>query len=347
MRELKALKELAIHAVRGTTPAPTAEFSCTVEEVESTLREELNALAKDYNSYRRNKYDIFEIMQVAADEYLPNKVIAAMGAFAEIRTYNDGQKVEFKIRKGKLRGKKFVTAASPAGVYEAFRLDSDVFSVNTKAIGGATTIDFNRYLCGDEDMAENMTVLYEGIEDAIYKMVQDALIATVEGVTADTKTNNYAVVNGFDAQAMVTLINTVKAYGTGAIIYATREFIADMGADIIVEGTKGAPNVSSKDIDAIHDTGLIQVFRGCPIVELPQSFADDTNTEKVINPAYAYVFPTGGEKVVKIAFEGNTQVDEFKNRDRSWELEAYKKVGVAILHTNNWAVYHNTKLDEE
>ena len=343
MRQLKDLKELAIHAVRGTTPAPTAEFSCTIEDVEATLREELQALASDYNTYRRNRYDIFEIMQEAADEYLPNKVIAAMGAFAEIRTFKDGQKVEFKVKKGKLRGKKFVTAASPAGVYEAFRLDSDVISMNTQAIGGATTIDFNRYVCGEEDMAENMAVLYEGIEDAIYTMVQNALIATVEGKVAGTKTANYAVVSGFDAEAMVTLINTVKAYGTGAVIYATREFIADMGADVIVAG--GTPGISTKDIDSIHDTGLIQVFRGCPIIELPQSFTDDNNDGKVINPAYAYVFPTGGEKVVKIGLEGNTVVDEFRNRDRSWEIEAYKKVGVAILHTNNWAIYHNTKLD--
>ena len=342
MKDIKALKELAIHAIRGTTPAPTAEFSCTVEEVESTLRDELNALAGDYNSYRRNKYDIFEIMQEAADEYLPNKVIAAMGAFADVRTFRDGEKVEFKVKKGKLRGKKFVTAASPAGVYESFRLDSDVITVNTKSVGGATTIDFNRYLCGDEDMAENMAVLYEGIEDAIYGMVQDALIATIEG-KATGSFANYAIVDGFEADSMVGLINTVKAYGTGAVIYATREFIADMGADVISTGN--CPAVSVKDIDAIHDTGLVQVFRGCPIVELPQSFVDENNEAKVINPAYAYVFPTGGEKVVKIAFEGNTVVDEWKNRDRSWELEAYKKVGVAILHTNNWAIYHNTALD--
>lgn len=340
MRQLKDLKELAIHAVRGTTPAPTAEFSCTVEEVEATLREELQALACDYNTYRRNRYDIFEIMQEVADEYLPNKVIAAMGAFAEIRTFKDGQKVEFKVKKGKLRGKKFVTAASPAGVYEAFRLDSDVITLNTKAIGGGTTIDFNRYVCGDEDMAENMAVLYEGIEDAIYGMVQAALIATVEGKVEGNKTNNYAIVNGFEADTMVNLMNTVRAYGTGVVIYATREFIAAMGADVIVKDT-----ASTKDIDAIHDTGLIQVFRGAPIVELPQSFVDETNTEKVINPQYAYIFPTGGEKVVKIGFEGNTVVDEFKNRDRSWEIEAYKKVGVAILHTNNWAIYRNTGIE--
>lgn len=341
MKDLKALKELALHAIRGTTPAPTAEFSCNIEDVEATLREELNGLASDYNAYRRNKYDIFEIMQVAADEYLPNRVMAAMGAFADIRTFKDGETIQFKVRKGKLRGKKFVTTVSPSGVYRAFRLDTDVIDVKTKAIGGAATIDFNRYLCGDEDLAESMTVLYEGIEDNIYKMVQDALIATIAN-QGEALTANYCVANTFNAKSMAALINTVKAYGTGAVIYATREFIAAMGADVIV--ANGNPGIAQADIDAIHDTGLIKVFRGAPIIELPQSFADENNTEKVINPQYAYIFPTGGEKVVKVAFEGNTQVDEFKNRDRSWELEAYKKVGVAILHTNNWAIYRNTSL---
>lgn len=345
MKDLKALKELAIHAINGTTPAPTAEFSCSVEDVENTLREEMSALAGDYNSYRRNKYDIFEIMQEAADEYLPNKVLSAMGGFAEIRQFGHGQKVEFKTRKGKLRGKKFVTAASPAGVYESFRLDSDIVPVATRAIGGGTYIDLNRYLCGDEDMAENMAVLFEGIEDALYKMIQDALIATISGKgDSPALTANYCIAASFVPASMNKLISTVKAYGTGAVIYATREFIADMGADVIVASTNGNPGISTKDIDDIHDRGLIQMFRGCPIVELPQSFEDETNAKKVINPQYAYIFPTGGEKVVKIALEGDTVVRDWEDKDGTMELMAFKKMGVSILHTNNWAVYRNTSL---
>lgn len=345
MKDIKAIKELARHAALGTTPAPTAEYSYTSEDVEKTLREELNGLASDYNTYRKNKYDIFEIMQETLDVILPNKVLAAMGAFAEVRQFADGQKVSFKRKKGKLRGKSFVTKASPSGVYESFRLDSDTVDIETFAIGGGTTIDFNRYLCGDEDMAENMAVLYEGMEDYIYKMVQDALIATISGKGTTPATGaNFVVANSWVPASMISLIQTVKAYGTGAVIYASPEFISAMGADIIVTGTNGMPGVAQSDIDAIHDTGLIKVFRGCPVIELPQSFNDETNSSKVINAQYAYIFPTGGEKVVKIAMEGYTVVDEFRNRDRSWELEAYKKVGVAILHTNNWAIYRNTSL---
>lgn len=340
--DIKALKELAKCAINGTTPEASTEFDCSINDVEETLRANIKSLASDYNTYRRNKYDIFEIMQEAADEYLPNRIIQAMGQFAEVRTFNHGDKVEFKVRKGKLRGKKFVTAASPAGVYEAFRLDSKIIPMNTTAVGGATTIDFNRYLCGDEDLAENMSVLYEGIEDRIYEMVQEALIATITSDESAVLTANYCVADEFVASSMLKLINTVRAYGTGAVIYATRNFISAMGPDAYTVGT--TTKISKEDMSAIHDDGIINVFRGTPIVEIPQSFVDETNSEHVINDQYAYIFPTGGEKVVKVGLEGNTVVDEAKNRDGSFELNAWKKVGVSILHTNQWCIYRNTSL---
>ena len=78
--------------------------------------------------------------------------------------------------------------------------------------------------------------------------------------------------------------------------------------------------------------------------EAKLTFEYETNGEKVINPAYAYVFPTGGEKVVKIAFEGNTIVDEFKNADRTREIQVYKKVGVGVMVNNGICAYVNSAL---
>jgi hypothetical protein len=78
---------------------------------------------------------------------------------------------------------------------------------------------------------------------------------------------------------------------------------------------------------------------------LNQSYEDETNTKKVIDPSYAWIIPTGsGEKPVKIAFEGQTIVDEYVNYDRSREVQVYKKVGVGAIITNNICVYRNTEL---
>ena len=80
--------------------------------------------------------------------------------------------------------------------------------------------------------------------------------------------------------------------------------------------------------------------KGHKVVVLNQSFEDETNTVKVIDPSYAWIIPTGsGEKPVKIAFEGQTIVDEYVNYDRSREVQVYKKVGVGIVATDKVFTY--------
>ena len=87
----------------------------------------------------------------------------------------------------------------------------------------------------------------------------------------------------------------------------------------------------NQDLVDIRENGYIGKFRGTPIVILPQSFTDETNSKYVLNPRVAYVIPAGKERIVKIAFEGDTIVDEWKNRDRSVEIQVYRKLGVGII----------------
>lgn len=346
-KSLKDIKELLVYAYTKKSPDPT-KFS--VEDVKSSLSAEIHEIATTYNEYQRRKLDIFQIVQEAADEVLPKYVEDVMGVFSEIKQVKNGQKAQFKRRKGRQRAKQFITQVGLSGVYEAFRLDTETFEVGGHAIGGAAYIDFERYLSEDEDISESMTVLLEGLQEAIMGEIQKALIASVDAENRPAK--NVYVGAGFDADAMSGLCNVAKAYGSGAVIFASPEFIAEMGPDAIgmpvYSGTPGyagaTPVYAQDDIDSIHNTGYIKSFRGCPIIQLPQSYTDETNSVTTINPALAYIFPTGGEKIVKVVFEGDTIIDEFKNRDRSWEVEAYKKVGVAILTNHNWCIYENSTL---
>ena len=332
-RNIEQIKDLARHAVKGTVPA---DFSANSDEVKEVLREELNALAKDYNSYRRNKYDIFEIIQEAADVIVPKDVMATMGQFAEIRQFNNNVKPQFKVKKGRARAKRFVTRAAQSGVYRAFRLDTDVIDVNTYAMGSAAYLDFERILSGDEDLGEAAQIITESIQDAIYEDVQKALRATINEVSRPDA--NKAVMSGFDKDEFGKLIATVKKYGDNAVIFAPPEFVAAMPAEEI------NGQVSLNDLEDIRTKGYIGIFRGCPIVQLPQSFVDESNTDTVIDPQVAYIFPTGGEKIVKIALEGQTIVKDWENRDNSMEIQAYKKLGIAIMSYHNWAVCRNTAI---
>ena len=340
MATIKEIKELALHAAKHTAPA---NFS--VENVDEALREEMRGLASSVNEFMRNRYDIYDIIIQTADEVVPNKVISALGMFAEVQVVKQGDKALFKKGIGKNRAKKFLTQVGLSGVYETFRLDNETFEVPVMAVGGAATIDFERFLDGAEDMADIMDVITTGLTDAVFVQVQKALKAAVSATARPAV--NLVSKNTFVAEDMVKLINIARAYGPNAVIFAPPEFVAAMGADAIVPvGTNHKGVYSPQDIEAIHDTGYINIFRGTPIVQMPQSFIDENNDKTWIDPQLAYVLPAGKEKVVKVALEGATQIHDFTNIDNSMEIHAYKKMGCAILTHYNWGIYQNTGITQ-
>ena len=253
----------------------------------------------------------------------------------------------FRVKKGRMRAKRFLTQVGLSGVYETFRLDADTFEVKAHAIGGGATIDFERYLDGAEDMAELMDVIIEGLTDAVFLEVQKALRASLS--VSNRPSVNVVSQSSFDGDKMFKLVGIARAYGQGAAIFAPPEFIAEMGPDAIVpvptSGNYGGV-YHPQDIDAIHNTGYVNLFRGTPIIQIPQSFIDENNNKTWIDPQLAYVIPTGGEKIVKVVLEGQTQVKDHDNRDNSMEIDAWKKMGCAILTYHNWCVYQNTGITQ-
>lgn len=340
MATIKEIKELALHAARGTAPA-----TFSVENVNEALVDELNQLASSINQFMKNRYDIYEILIETADEIVPNRVIDALGAVAEIKVVGQGQKAMFKKKVGRSRAKKFLTQVGLSGVYETFRLDSTTFEIPAHAIGGAVTIDFERMLDGAESIKDVMDIMTEGLVDSVFLQVQKALRGALNA-TARPAVNKFSQ-NNFDGAEMMKLISVVRAYGESAVIFAPPEFVAAMGPDAIVPGDANYQGVyAPQDIASIHEKGYITMFRGTPIVQIPQSFVDENNEKTWIDPRLAYILPTGGEKVVKVVLEGDTQVNDFKNRDNSMEIHVYKKMGAAILAHYNWAIYENTGIEQ-
>ena len=338
---IKEFREIALHAVKGTAPA-----NYTTDSVNQAFVAGLSELAGSVNQFMKNRYDIYDIIVEAIDSEMPKKVIDAISIFAEVQTVPQGQKAIFKKKMGKNRAKKFLTQVGLSGVYETFRLDNETFELAAHAVGGGATIDFERMLDGAESLQEVMQIVTEGLTDAVFIEVQKALVAAINA--SERPSANLVSLNKFDADRMVKLMSVVRAYGNGVVIFAPPEFVADMGADQIVPVAKAGNQglYDPRDIAAIHDTGYINIFRGAPIVQIPQSFTDETNTRTWINPQFAYILPTGGEKVVKVVLEGATQIRDFQNRDNSMEVYAWKKMGVGILAHHNWAIYQNTGITD-
>lgn len=321
-----------------STPA-TYSFngqSLSYEALNETARQELNALAATHAMYRENKNLIFSIIEEVMDDILPKKVAQQYADFAEVKTFAQGDKPEFKrARNSNRRAKQFITRVGLAGRYECFKLSKgqETFQVPTSAVGGAAQIGFEEFLDGRVDLGELLNIVLEGIDDVIFKEIGAAL----NGAINQLPEANRVSVDGFDEAAMDRLITIAAAYGT-PVVYCTREFAVRM-----------VPQEAWRYTEAMKDelwkTGRLANYKGTKVVILEQGFVDETHTTKVIDPGYAWVIPTGADgKPVKVAMEGATLVDEWKNRDWSKEIQVYKKVGVVAMMNNSICVYVDTSL---
>lgn len=326
-----------------------AEFAAENYDYEAALRDELAKLMCDdkgkLNRYKfeKNKYDIFELLSQNLEEVLPQNVQSALDMFTEIIHVGQSDRLEFRVTRGKQRGKQFVTRATESGNYETFRLDRDRFDVYPQAIGGAGYVDFERYLDGLENMTEIYAIIQEGIVDRIFEMVQETLLQSWNA--AGRPARNKVAANAFNPTAMKKLCNTVAAYGS-PIIYCSPEFASEMTNAIVYNNTT---KISDQDMIEVRDRGYIGKFQGVPIVVMPQSFTDETNTKLAMNPSFAYVIPSGREKLIKLGFEGSPYFREWDDHegDNQVVLQGYVKVGIGMFTTPNyWGIYYNSALDQ-
>ena len=311
------------------------EDKFSYSDLQETLRSELRELAGTYSLYRENKNTIFALMEQTIDDVLPKKVLEQYGQFAEIKTFAQGDRPVFTQRitlAAKRRAKQFVTKVGLAGIYEVFKLDGKSYEVPTSAFGGAAQIGFEEFLDGRVDFADVLDIVMEGLDECVYLEIERALKGAVDSLQPANKTSQ----NSFVETEMDKLIQVADSYGQ-ATIYCTYEFAATM---VPAEGW-----ISNEMKNQKWNNGYLGNYKGHRVIVLPQSYEDETNAVKVIDPSYAWIIPTGGnDKPVKVAFEGQTIVREYDNKDMSKEIQIYKKLGVAAIITNNICVYRNTSL---
>ena len=334
--ELVKLAKITANANPSSVTAYSfGEENFSYSELNETLRSELRAIAGTYQLYRENQNTVFALIEETIDDVLPRRVMEQYGQFAEIKTFAQGDRPVFvqKITQAaKRRAKQFITKVGLAGIYEVFKLDGQNYEVPTSAIGGAAQIGLEEFLDGRVDFADLLDIVMEGLDERIYIEIANALVGAVENLQAANKTSQSAFVES----EMDKLIAIADSYGQ-ATVYCTYEFAATM----VPENGWVSDDMRNQK----WNNGYLANYKGHRVIVLPQSFEDETNAKKVIEPGYAWIIPTGSnEKPVKVAFEGQTIVDEFKNYDRSREVQVYKKVGVAAVITNNICVYHNTSL---
>ena len=334
---LALMKTVAKADVNAPTSYSFNGESFSYEALNETLRRELNEYAGTYASYRDNKNLIFSLIEETLDEILPKKVTQQYDAFAEVKTFGQGDKPIFRRQlTSNKRAKQFITRVGLAGRYEVFKLgkNEESFEVQTSAIGGAAQIGFEEFLDGRVDFAEVTRIIMGGMDELIYEEIGAALATSINQLPPA----NRVVAAGFDEAAFDRLLTIASAYGEPTI-YCTYEFAVKL---VPADAWRYTEAMKTE----LWNTGRLASYKGRKVVILEQGFVDETNTTKVIDPGYCWIIPAGANtKPVKIAFEGNTLVSEHENNwDWSREIQVYKKVGVVCMMTNDICSYVDTSL---
>lgn len=338
MLDFKDLTKLALVTANADSSSNTlysyGEDKFSYTELNETLRRECKEKFGTYDLWRQNKNEFFTLIEEVINDVLPKRVLEQYGAFADIKTFKQGDKPVFTEKitaASRNRAKKFITKVGLAGVYEVFKLDGKTIEITTDAYGGAAQISIEEFLDGRVDFATIIEIVMEGLDESVYCEIERALKATVSTLQPANKTTQTAFVE----KAMDDLITVADAYGRSTI-YCTFEFAATMVPD---------QNWRSDNMkDERWNNGYLANYKGHKVIVLDQSFDDETNAKKTIDPQFAFVIPTGATKPVKIAFEGTAVTREVENQDWSKEIQVYKKMGVGTIVTNNLCVYVNTSL---
>lgn len=92
-----------------------------------------------------------------------------------------------------------------------------------------------------------------------------------------------------------------------------------------------------------YTTGRLALWEGIRKVEIPQAFAPNDTSKKLVANDVLLVMPVTDNKFIKIYDEGDAQIMEVTdgnvNRDKTLEYEYQQKLGVATVVNRRFGTY--------
>lgn len=332
-------KEFKLGLIAALNNKPSANFSA--EDVnQAAINSIMKELGLDENSspreIRAKEAEAFALIEEAVDEILPAKLQDVLGGYAEVKTFARDAEVLFNIEKiGKGRAKLTIAKGSRGGIYRAARLDSKYFGVTTHVETCAVYVTLEELILGTMSLGELFNNILEGFQEIVYKEVFNALamgtpLAGYERIAPSSVTTTKS---GLGA-ALDEVMPVVKQYGVPTIFGSTSALV-----ELANPGDAYHPELEdSKDR---RNYGVIRLYKGVRVVELPNYLVDNSNKEWFYDVKYVFVLPSG-VKPVKVALKGEMYIKKNEQAVGSEKWEAHKLIGVGIAMANNFAVIEVT-----
>ena len=289
-----------------------------------------------YREVKRATKGDFSIIEEVIDELLPAELENIMGQWAEIKSFARDEEVKFNIPNlGKKRALLSIVPGARGGLYKARRLDGKSMTMSTKVYTAAVYVTLEDILLNRVTLGELMDNILKGITYQVYVEVVNAL-RTIYTLAPAANKHSAA---GLVSSAFDNIVRVVSAYGTPTIVCF--ESFANKFSN--AEGTTN-PNVAAADLDDIRNYGRVQIYKGRPIVVVPNFITNEnTNATWAFSEADCFILPAG-YKPVRVGMQGEGYIAPVQIPSGGEEEHYHKIMGVGLMLVNNCGVYHDTEI---
>lgn len=328
-------KEIKDLLIANIDPVEGVNFS----DVESATRNaiieffQLDSLSPRELKVRR--LEVMALIEEALDEKLPEKLQDRIGDFADVKSYARDAEVVFHLKnKGKRRAYLSIKKGARGGLYQSARWDDVNYTLETWTETVGVYLTLEEFLLGKYSLSELFQNILDGFIERLYVQVIEAMQAAESTVPAA----NVDSASGIDYDALDDIIRVISTYGR-PVIMGFHKVVSKITN--IPTWTSSYPNVPAKDLEEIRGQGFVNVYKGTPIVLLPNYIVDEnTNAEWLLDESRLFILPTG-EKPVKVALKGDMHIQPIDHPSGSQEWAAHKMLGVGIILNNNLGIYQD------
>lgn len=194
-------------------------------------------------------------------------------------------------------------------------------------------------MTGAIDFSELITKVYEALDKKFNAMIFGTLSTVSSYLPAGGQWVKTAPLTAATEDTFLQLVQDVEtANGTQVVIMGTRFALAKLTN---LEDVKWISDDMKKERNT---TGRVGHFMGYMLVEIPQVFADNDTTTRLVSNDILYIMPVADNKFIKVFDEGDVRVSQVTdvdtNVDMTYEYEVQYKMGVAVVIGRRFGIWN-------
>lgn len=326
------LVKLCVDAYKGNV------LNYSKDQASEAIRKEFIELMgtdnPDYRTFRNHQSQIFEILEVVLDSLITKGITESpfFEQFVEYRDLNFGDTNMFYAEDNTM-----LTVAEIADGHLNLRRQKlnvgDSFTVGTKTFGAKVYGDFHRFISGRLDWAGLVNKLDEAVRHKLAEEIYTNFMGASQYLPSQfQKTGTFTDANMSD---LLQRVSTANRYAP-LVIAGTRNALKK------INGAYQGGNsflVSENMKNQVNERGILNVYEGVPLLEIPQVFTPNT-FDFAIDDTKILVLPAN-TKPIKVVREGQTIIKEVNdgNMDMSMEHTLITKWGVATIFNTAYGAY--------